>query len=107
MNVRPYSVRKADWHSDRTAMRRVRLDVFVHKQHAPEKFEWDGLDESCLHALVSDAGDSPLGTGRLLDNGQIGRMAVLLPGVAPADEAHAYGHAKYPLHAQVQVIPYQ
>lgn len=77
MNVRPYFVRKADWHSDRTAIRRVRLDVFVHEQHTPEKFEGDGLDESCLHALAPDAGDSPIGTGRLLDNGQISRMAVL------------------------------
>jgi predicted GNAT family N-acyltransferase len=38
--------------------------------------EWDEYDETCIHVLAFSNGE-PIATGRILDTGQIGRMAVL------------------------------
>ena len=43
----------------------------------PEDLEWDGIDGQCLHVLASSAAGEAIGTGRLLPDGHIGRMAVL------------------------------
>jgi predicted GNAT family N-acyltransferase len=51
--------------------------VFIREQGVPAELEWDGLDESCRHALaLSHQGDA-IGCGRMLANGHIGRIAVL------------------------------
>ena len=55
----------------------LRRDVFVVEQQVPEELEWDEFDATCIHALAEDAEQRPIGTGRLLANGQIGRMAVV------------------------------
>ncbi len=53
----------------------VRRAVFVREQGIAEADEWDEEDASALHCIVrSPLG--PLGTGRLLADGRIGRMAV-------------------------------
>lgn len=54
---------------------RIRCDVFVKEQGVPLELEIDGLDAGAVHALVFD-GDTPVGTGRLLEDGHIGRVAV-------------------------------
>jgi predicted GNAT family N-acyltransferase len=72
-----FRVRRADWERDRERLRRVREAVFVREQKVPAALEWDGADAACLHVLAEDASGSPIGTGRLLPDGQIGRMAVL------------------------------
>lgn len=74
---RQFTVRVADWERDREALRRVRFEVFVKEQKVPEELEWDGIDGDCLHALAEDEHGQPIGTGRLLPDGHIGRMAVL------------------------------
>ena len=73
----PFSVRRADWDRDRDRLRRIRTAVFVDEQRVPPELEWDGLDQRCLHVLAEDDGGTPIGTGRLLPDGHIGRMAVL------------------------------
>jgi len=45
----------------------------------PAELEWDGLDPACIHVLAYVNGELPVGTARLLDDGHIGRMAVLRP----------------------------
>jgi predicted GNAT family N-acyltransferase len=72
-----FRVRRADWERDRESIRRIRENVFVHEQKVPPELEWDGLDEGCLHVLAEDLAGAPIGTGRLLPDGHIGRMAVL------------------------------
>ncbi|HTS52647.1 MAG TPA: GNAT family N-acetyltransferase [Burkholderiales bacterium] len=72
-----FSVRRADWNRDRHRLRRIRSAVFVDEQRVPPELEWDGLDQSCLHVLAEDSHGTPIGTGRLLPDGHIGRMAVL------------------------------
>ncbi len=58
-------------------MRAIRHAVFVVEQHVPEALEWDGIDAGCAHAIAEDAASMPIGCGRLLRDGHIGRMAVL------------------------------
>jgi predicted GNAT family N-acyltransferase len=61
----------------------VRIDVFVKEQGIPADLEWDALDAEVTHAVVYDATQQPIATGRLIppktstDPGKIGRMAVL------------------------------
>ena len=55
---------------------KIRFEVFVDEQNVPEELEIDGLDDEAKHVLVySD--DEPIGTGRILIDGHIGRVAVL------------------------------
>ncbi|MGH6628644.1 MAG: GNAT family N-acetyltransferase [Burkholderiales bacterium] len=70
------SVRAADWNVDRGALRAVREQVFVREQAVPIELEWDEFDSLCQHVVAEAAGQA-IGTGRLLPDGHIGRMAVL------------------------------
>ena len=71
------SVNVLDWNAARAQARRIRELVFVHEQAVPLELEWDEMDAHCDHALAYDAGGAAVGTGRLLPDGHIGRMAVL------------------------------
>lgn len=59
--------------------RLVRTQVFVLGQNIPQELEWDDMDAVSLHALALETADpaSAVGTGRLLPDGHVGRMAVL------------------------------
>ena len=70
------SVRIADWNGDRAALRAVREQVFVREQGVPVELEWDAFDPLSQH-VVAEAARQAIGTGRLLPDGHIGRMAVL------------------------------
>jgi predicted GNAT family N-acyltransferase len=72
-----FTVRVADWQIDNSAVRSIRETVFIQEQHVPIELEWDQFDENCLHLLAFDATNRPIGTARLLQDGHIGRMAVL------------------------------
>jgi predicted GNAT family N-acyltransferase len=72
-----FTVRRADWERDRESLRCVRTAVFVDEQSVPPALEWDNMDDNCLHVLAEDDRGAPIGTGRLLPDGHIGRMAVL------------------------------
>jgi len=43
----------------------------------PEELEWDEIDARCRHVLAFLPDGEAIGTGRLLPDGHIGRMAVL------------------------------
>ena len=73
-----YTVRLARWPEDSERIREVRETVFVHEQRVPEDLEWDGLDDACTHALAESDDGRAIGTGRLLDDGRIGRLGVLV-----------------------------
>jgi predicted GNAT family N-acyltransferase len=55
----------------------IREQVFIIEQGVPPELEWDGRDKESTHALALNASGQPVGTARLLPEGQIGRMAVL------------------------------
>ena len=66
------------WESAREQAVPLRFAVFVKEQGVPVEIELDELDAGCLHALAFQ-GNRAVGTGRLLPDGHIGRMAVLKP----------------------------
>jgi len=72
-----FIVRPVNWHASYDALHAVRRAVFIEEQRVPEELEWDDIDERCYHVLAMSAGGVPIGTGRLLPDGHIGRMAVL------------------------------
>ncbi len=55
---------------------RIRFEVFVVEQNVPEGLEIDGLDDEAKHVLAY-IDDEAIGTGRILSDGHIGRVAVL------------------------------
>ncbi len=111
-----FSVRICDWARGAPALRRVRQAVFVVEQRIPENLEWDAADPASLHALAEDGAGEPIGCGRLLADGHVGRLAVVRPwrrrGVGAAlllrlvDEARRRGHASVVLNAQTQAMPF-
>ena len=72
-----YTIREIDWATGKEALGAVRFKVFVEEQHVPEDEEWDAQDATSRHVLAAAPDGTPIGTGRLLRDGHIGRMAVL------------------------------
>lgn len=65
-----------DWETARSDATRIRFVVFVEEQRVPPEIEMDDQDKVCVHAIAYAQGRA-VGTGRLLPDGHIGRMAVL------------------------------
>jgi predicted GNAT family N-acyltransferase len=72
------TLRYGDWAAMQADAKPIRMEVFVREQNVPAELEMDDKDAVCLHAVAYDAAGTALGTGRLLPDGHIGRMAVLL-----------------------------
>ena len=64
------------WDRARSQASPIRFTVFVEEQGVPFEIEIDEHDPLCVHAIAFEGG-KPVGTGRLLPDGHIGRMAVL------------------------------
>lgn len=64
-----------DWLNTQ-ALRDIRQRVFIEEQGVPEALEWDADDHTAVHFLIRTEIE-PLGTARLLDDGHIGRVAIL------------------------------
>lgn len=69
-------VRDANWIKDNSAIKSIRRDVFIIEQSVPEELEWDTEDDTALHCIAM-FNATPIATGRLQKDGQLGRMAVL------------------------------
>jgi len=103
------------WDKARAQAAPIRLVVFVQEQGVPPELEMDRMDAQCVHALAFD-GERAVGTGRLLPDGHIGRMAVLkefrgkgLGGAVLAklmEAAKSRGDREVVLSAQVQAMPF-
>ena len=59
-----------------TEIKSIRTQVFVEEQGIDSAIDFDGLDEEAIHVLIDVQGNA-IGTGRILDDGHIGRIAVL------------------------------
>jgi len=89
----------------------LRIAVFVDEQGVPADMERDEFDAVSLHAVSETAEGQVIGTGRLLPDGHVGRLAVAQEwrgcGVggrileALVDEAVRQGMEELVLHAQV------
>jgi predicted GNAT family N-acyltransferase len=107
---RTFRVRIVEWSEAGSLLSSVRTSVFVTEQQVPVEIERDGRDTECVHVLAEDAEGTPVGAGRLMPDGRIGRMAVLREwrgaGVGGAmlhalmAEAKRRGHRGTHLHSQ-------
>jgi predicted GNAT family N-acyltransferase len=114
--VTRYEIRVGDWNSLRADAQIVRFEVFVHEQKVPAEIELDAMDAESLHAVAYDADGAPIGTGRLLPDGHIGRMAVRKvargSGIGGAllqllmSQAKARGDTHVVLSSQTQAAPF-
>jgi predicted GNAT family N-acyltransferase len=94
----------------------LRFAIFVGEQNVPSGIELDDLDATCVHAVAFDVDGKAIGTGRLLPDGHIGRMAVVKEwrrrGIgaeilqALMDEARRRGHKEVALSAQLQAAEF-
>ena len=103
------------WPAAQEEAKRIRFVVFVEEQGVPADLEMDENDAESLHALAYADGQA-IGTGRLLPDGHIGRMAVLKQwrgrGAGKAmlrrliDAARRRGHREVALSAQVHALEF-
>ena len=70
-------IERVFWDEARADASRIRSTVFVDEQQVPAEMEMDENDPHCVHALAYSAERMAIGTGRLLPDGHVGRMAVL------------------------------
>jgi len=69
-------VREAAWPVDSQGILALRRRVFIEEQQVPEELELDGLDSNCVLVVAEDRDGLIRGSGRMLPNGHIGRMAI-------------------------------
>ena len=72
-----FGLRLAPWSSEQETLKSLRHQVFIVEQGVSTAEEWDGRDDESVHLIVESADGQAIGTGRLLPEGRIGRMAVL------------------------------
>lgn len=111
-----YRIETGDWGRLKASAEVVRQVVFIEEQGVPAELEHDEFDASSLHALAVDAAGKVIGTGRLLPDGHIGRMAVLPAwrnrGVGAAllrcllEAAGSRGMRRLVLNAQMRAIDF-
>ncbi|MGZ3237839.1 MAG: GNAT family N-acetyltransferase [Burkholderiaceae bacterium] len=108
-----YRITLGDWPMQRADAEIIRHEVFIIEQNVPLELEWDEMDIVSLHAVAIDESGKAIGTGRLLPDGHIGRMAVKRSnrksGIGGAilnalmQEAKRRGRSAVMLNAQIQV----
>ena len=111
----PFTVHLISWHDGEPLLRAIREKVFIQEQAVPAELEWDGLDDSCHHALAVSSNGEAIGCGRITPDGHIGRVAVLPAwrrkhigtGILEmlVDYARSQHYPRVELNAQVQAIP--
>jgi predicted GNAT family N-acyltransferase len=110
----PFTVKPVYWTASEKILRALRTTVFVEEQGVPAELEWDGQDELAYHVIAFSPERDPIGTGRLLQDAHIGRIAVLKEwrgkgvGRALLDMllviANKMGYDEVKLHAQTRVV---
>lgn len=65
------------WQAHKDTLQAIRRRVFIDEQSVPEEMEWDQDDLDAAHFIAYD-GQRPMGCARLLQDGTLGRMAVLI-----------------------------
>jgi predicted GNAT family N-acyltransferase len=114
VDIVEYGIEEGDWRGLGSQAGEVRERVFVREQGVPHDMEYDVDDPVSLHVLARGPDDHPIGTGRLVPDGHIGRLAVLPEwrgkGVGTAllsrliEAARGHGAKDLALNAQVTAI---
>jgi len=110
------TIRILDWGDAAALAMPLRERVFVMEQGVPAELERDARDRHCRHAVATTAAGEVVGTGRLLPDGHIGRMAVAAPwrnrGIgglmleALVAEAARLGFREVVLNAQIDAVDF-
>jgi len=116
VDIVEYGIEEGDWPGLGSLAGPVREAVFVAEQGVPAEMEYDEADPVSRHVLARGPGGEAIGTGRLLPDGHIGRLAVLPEwrgkGVGTAlmsrlmTVAHERGMVHLALHAQVAAVDF-
>ncbi len=69
-------IKTVDFKQNFSEIEEIRTSVFIQEQNVPFELEWDEFDNDSTHILAY-YNNKAVGTARLLDDGHIGRMAVL------------------------------
>lgn len=77
VDIVEFGIEAGSWSELGEQARQVREAVFVEEQRVPRDLEMDEQDAVSRHVVARDAAGGAIGTGRLLPDGHIGRMAVL------------------------------
>lgn len=103
------------WERARQLASPIRFQVFVREQRVPAEIELDDMDAPSLHAIAFE-NEKAIGTGRLLPDGHIGRMAILKEwrrrGIGGAilkaliDAAERRGDREIALSAQLHAVEF-
>jgi len=109
-------VELGDWKELQALAAPLRFTVFVTEQKVPAEIEIDEWDAHSVHAIAFDEEGQAVGTGRLLPDGHIGRMAVARrargSGVGSAllsalmNEARRRGYREAVLSAQTHAVAF-
>ena len=117
----PFTIALVCWRDGEPLLRAVREAVFLREQQVPAELEWDGLDETCRHALALSTKGDAIGCGRIIPPkgktpARIGRIAVLpewrgkMVGTglleALLEYARSMEYREVTVHAQVQALPF-
>lgn len=112
VDIVEFGLETGAWDTLAEAAQPIRETVFVQEQKVPAELELDEFDAASLHAVARGPAGEAIGTGRLLADGHIGRMAVLAAwrgkGVGRAlletlmDEARQRGLSRLVLNAQTE-----
>lgn len=116
MRTEAFTIEAVDWAAHEAELYEVRRIVFIEEQHVPENLERDEYDLLSRHVIARDAAGRAIGTGRLLPDGHIGRLAVLREwrgrGLGLAlmrrllDLAREQGFKRVELNAQTYAVPF-
>lgn len=112
-----FRIELKEWEQARTTAGPIRYAIFMGEPDAPPGIELDDQDKDCVHAIAfSNADQKAVGTGRLMPDGHIGRMAVLKDwrrlGVAAelldalVEEARKRGYKEVVLSAPLQAAEF-
>jgi len=114
--LRQFDIAEANWKFQNKVLSDLRRLVFILEQKVPVEEEWDGQDEDAWHWLATGPERQPIGTARLLPDGQVGRMAVLSDfrgqGIGAAmleqilNKANNLGMKSLFLHAQIHALDF-
>ena len=73
-----YTVNRVQWEQHAPELKNIREQVFVCEWRIPKSVEFDRKDHFAYHVLAcDDKNQKPVGTGRILSCGEIGRIAVI------------------------------
>ena len=72
-----FKVQNVDWGKAKHKLSKLREKVFVYEWRIPREYEFDQYDTSAFHVLVLDESNQEVATGRVTQQGELGRIAVV------------------------------